>query len=271
MRVAIVGYGVMGHHHARICKALGHEVTTCDPFSPEADAERMWTCCEEFDAAIVAAPIQELVPEAIRAGDVRLLIEKPGAEEYRSLVIGLFDKDAWFGYVERFNPVVRELQERIGEVVTVKTERLGPAARSDVSPAIDLATHDLDILASLGLDTTPIVAMQRGGHLSALLECGTLEASHASPIKSRKITIYGAPHLHADLIEQRLWVDGMEISVSKHEPLMAQDAAFLRGEPCPVSIEQAAETLRIAEQLEAMCETDRSDPIPTSSTTSLAA
>jgi hypothetical protein len=268
MRVAIVGLGVMGRNHERVLRGLGHDVVTVDPaghadFASALDAD--WGLVR---SVIIATPRDHLVDRRIELGScgVRCLVEKPGAESPKALRRYLRPGD-WIGYTERFNPVVRELQARIGEVRSVHVERLGGPPRHPVSAAVDLATHDLDLLGMLGVDRTPIAVVGDEGHFSALLAGGSLTASHAHPTKRRRIVVTGYPTLEADLIQQRLWVEGVEVPIQRREPLADQDAAFLRGDPCPVSITQAAETLRLAQQLEGMCVTARSDPTtqPTSS------
>ena len=76
------------------------------------------------------------------------------------------------GHVERFNPAVGKLAEliaegRIGRVFRAHATRVGPlpCAIQDAGVAIDLATHDLDIMQFvLGRD---IIARLRGGRAAS--------------------------------------------------------------------------------------------------------
>lgn len=245
VRVAIVGLGVMGRNHHRVLKGLGHDVLTVDPLG-HADHDSATTVnWARVDAAIIATPVSELETFAgvMFQCDIPCLVEKPGPA---------YGPRDWIGYTERFNPVVRALAERIGEVRVVHTGRLGGGPRHPVSAAVDLATHDLDLLGMLGVARTPIASIGDEDDFCALLGGATVRVSHRFPVKRRRIQVIGTPTLEADLIEQRLWVDGIEVPVPKREPLIDQDEAFLRGDPSPVSPADAAETLRLALTLEEM-------------------
>lgn len=250
MRVAIVGLGVMGRNWYRVLRHCGVDTVTIDP-AGHADRKAMRGV--KADAWVIATPPEYLAACAHQA-EGPLLVEKPGAHDLPPCSVG---------YVERFNPAFCALQERIGDIVSVRTERLGPA-RLATSPVIDLATHDLDLLDALDLDRTPHAAHHHAGHSVALLECGILEASHLHSVKARRISVTGTPNLSADLIRQRVWVDGEEISVTKAEPLALQAQAFLDGY-LTVDEQSASETLRVAEVIDATgwespCATDRSVP-----------
>jgi len=58
------------------------------------------------------------------------------------------------GHIERFNPVVQEMKERIGEgtVHLIGIVRVGspiPSERVDTGVILDLAVHDIDIIRYL--------------------------------------------------------------------------------------------------------------------------
>ncbi len=61
------------------------------------------------------------------------------------------------GHIERFNPAIRNMRERInegelGELYQIATRRIGPFPEriQDVGVVMDLATHDLDLTAWVG-------------------------------------------------------------------------------------------------------------------------
>jgi siroheme synthase (precorrin-2 oxidase/ferrochelatase) len=67
VRVLIVGYGRMGHFHARTVLAAGDTPITLDTHAP---AEyKSWRTVGHIDAAIIACPIEHLYDHARRALD----------------------------------------------------------------------------------------------------------------------------------------------------------------------------------------------------------
>ena len=86
---------------------------------------------------LVEKPIATTLPDALRMRSAAL-------EAGRKLMVG---------HVERFNPAVEKLRElvaegRLGKVYRAHATRVGPLPTriQDAGVAIDLATHDLDIM-----------------------------------------------------------------------------------------------------------------------------
>lgn len=145
----------MGGFHRRVLMDLGLDVTTVDP-SPEAVADYLVVPRASFDVVCIAAPIDCLADEA--AGWVGhagwLLVEKPFAStltDAQVLADELDGQRVAVGYVERFNPQVRRLQELLYRepVESVVFHRHNPRPSADVG--LDLMSHDIDLAAFLGL------------------------------------------------------------------------------------------------------------------------
>ena len=95
----------------------------------------------------------------LAAADVNMLIEKPlaASTDDAELIIAACAGAgcaAAVGHVERFNPALLALREKLGEgqlgdVFLVATERVGPFPERvrDVGVVKDLATHDLDLVS----------------------------------------------------------------------------------------------------------------------------
>ena len=131
------------------------------------------------------------------------------------------------GHVERFNPAVGKLAEliaegRIGRVFRAHATRVGPlpARIQDTGVAIDLATHDLDIMQFvLGRDITRIYAEgSRCVHptqedmIACLLRfgddgpLGLLDVNWLTPEKRREMTVIGeGGMLSASYLTQDVW------------------------------------------------------------------
>jgi predicted dehydrogenase len=131
------------------------------------------------------------------------------------------------GHIERFNPAVGKLaglvgEGRIGRVFRAHATRVGPlpARIRDAGVAIDLATHDLDIMQLvLGRDITSVYAEgTRFSHptqedmITCLLRFGDqgpfglLDVNWLTPEKRRELTVIGeGGMLSASYITQDVW------------------------------------------------------------------
>lgn len=171
LRVGLIGLGSMGRHHARVIRATpGLDlVAVADPggdrFAVAGDLPVLGDVHAlidaGLDAAMVAVPTvyHEEVALALAEAGVATMVEKPIADsaEAGRRVAAAFEERGLVGavgYVERCNPALRALRERLdagelGQVYQVLTRRQGPfpARISDVGVVKDLATHDIDLTA----------------------------------------------------------------------------------------------------------------------------
>ncbi len=183
VRVGVIGLGSMGRHHARVIRATpGMElVAVADPVGdkfgvagdlqvlPDVDA----LIAAGLDAAVVAVPTvhHEDVALALAAAGVATMVEKPIAHsvEAGERVAAAFEAVGvvgCVGYVERCNPAVIAMRERIqqgllGEIYQITTSRQGPFPPriTDVGVVQDLATHDFDLTPWIaGSDYTRLTA-----------------------------------------------------------------------------------------------------------------
>lgn len=231
-RVALVGLGTMGRNHLRVLGELDDAelVGICD-----LDANAVETLSRKHSvpgytswdemyarekpvAVVVAVPTRfhiEAGMAAIERG-LHVLIEKPIAatlEEGRRLVDGAARAGVKLavGHVERFNPAVRELQRRLvanelGRLFQVHARRQGPfpARIRDVGVVIDLATHDLDVMAHLAGgavlrlygETEQRIHTEHEDILNALLKfdtglLGVLQVNWLTPTKVRELSVLG--------------------------------------------------------------------------------
>lgn len=155
MRALVVGHGRMGGFHRQALADLGHHVTTVDP-SPAASADHLAVPRGRFDVVCVACPISDLAEQAHRwvGHDGWLLIEKPMASTAAAAreLAGLLDgQRVAVGYVERFNPRVRELRARLEGHRLLRGEFTRWNDRPSVDLGIDLRAHDVDLARHLGV------------------------------------------------------------------------------------------------------------------------
>jgi predicted dehydrogenase len=169
-RVGVVGVGSIGKNHARIYSGLtGVEFSAIFDTNPETAAAvsqqfgvNAVTKLSEFarlvDVATVATPTADHYETGkflLREGK-HLLIEKPitqtpeQAQELvklareRSLILQV-------GHVERFNPVLSALEQRLTKPRFIESHRLSPYPfRSvEIGVVLDLMIHDLEIILHL--------------------------------------------------------------------------------------------------------------------------
>jgi predicted dehydrogenase len=258
---------------------------------------------EDLDLAVVAVPI-DLAPQAISAlleRKVPVLAEKPlattaaGAEELAQ-VANQNDTLLSVGYIERFNPAVQALRDELerqaaGRVYHVHARRLSPFPyRSGMAGvAIDVATHDIDVLrfitgaVPLRVYAETDVREGEGGEdlLCASLRyesgvTGLVESNWLTPTKVRRLTVTTERGMYdVDYLTQDLWLferasgdaewealgvmrganEGRTIrfALERREPLMIEHdrfiAAVLSDGPAPVSAEDAVDTLVVAEAI----------------------
>jgi predicted dehydrogenase len=298
LRIGVIGCGRMGAFHVRNYTGLdcARLVAVADP--DEASRRRAigdakvaeyanWRDLIEFgsgelDAVSIACPSElhaTVAIEALAAG-LHVLVEKPiattlpDALRMRGAAMEA-NRKLMVGHVERFNPAVAKLRQlvaegRLGTVYRAHTTRVGPLPTriQDTGVAIDLATHDLDVMQHvLGLTIHEIYAdggrfqhnsqedlltcLARFGEEGQAQTLGLLDVNWLTPEKKREIALIGENGmLRASYITQDVWFvesttaplqwDGLSMlrgdgegaavrfSLAKAEPLQAELEAFCR-------------------------------------------
>ena len=248
-RLAVIGAGAMGSNHIRVLQAMeGVELcAVSDNMKADAlrgtkrngfgavyaDAEEM-LAKERLDAVVVASPTathKGLALSALRRG-LAVLVEKPLASteaECQEILdaAARAGRPLMVGHIERFNPVVAKLKSSLdegflGDVYYIETVRSGPFPRrlygSRDGVVIDLAVHDLDLVAHLTGDLEQLYSHQirigdrkQDAYARVMLKTrkgvlGSSEFSWISPRKERRINVFGDKGmLLANMLDQELW------------------------------------------------------------------
>ena len=292
LRVAVIGAGQMGAFHIETYERLPEAelVAVADPDEVGARAvigrrpvswDADWRSTlerAEVEAVVIAAPSEmhcEIGLAALDAGK-HVLVEKPIATSLPdALRMASAARSAQLklmvGHVERFNPAVAKVRElisegRLGRVYRAHSERVGPLPMriKDAGVAIDLATHDVDIMQHvLEREITRVYAegtsFAHPSHediLSCLLRFsddgpyGLLDVNWLTPEKRRQLTLIGeggllrAHYITQDvhLVESASAMTGwkelalvrgdaegaaVRFALPKVEPLKAEAAAFV--------------------------------------------
>jgi predicted dehydrogenase len=208
----------------------------------------------DVDAVSVAAPSElhaEISLAALEAGK-HVLVEKPIATRLddalrMAATARRVGRKLMVGHVERFNPAVGKLAEliaegRIGRIFRAHATRVGPLPTRirDAGVAIDLATHDLDIMQCvLQKDITSVYAEgTRFSHptqedmITCLLRFGDdgpfglLDVNWLTPEKRREISVIGeGGMLSASYITQDVW-----LTETADAPTGWEELARMRGD-----------------------------------------
>jgi predicted dehydrogenase len=243
VRLAIVGAGIMGGHHARIARTTpGADVTVVvdrdvdkgrqlasyvgAEYQPSLDGLR-----DKADAAIVSVPTaaHAEVGAVLLESGLDVLIEKPIAatvEEAKNLVATAENTDRilMVGHVERFNPAVIELRRHVAGLIHIDVKRVGPySPRIPTGVALDLMIHDVDLVSSFaGGQPVQIAAVTHRirSDTEDVATCiltfetgvsAVLTASRVSQSKQRLIELTQRDNvIVADLIRQQVTVHRVE-------------------------------------------------------------
>lgn len=232
LKAAVIGAGSMGYNHVRVYAEMDtvELVAVADPspaaarrvartyrLAPYSDYRQMLDR-EKPELVSVAVPTHqhaEVASEAILRG-VHVLVEKPLAstlDQGRRLIESARSHGVrlMVGHIERFNPAIREIKQRLGRaelgrIFQVHSRRLSafPNRIQDVGVVLDLATHEIDSMRSiLGAEVERVFAeIERKAHshcedlLSGLLRftngvIGVLDVNWLTPTKVRQLAVLG--------------------------------------------------------------------------------
>ena len=231
LKVAVIGVGTMGKHHARVYSSLDNceLVAVSDVGKEAADAVASQFSCksytdykemlekENLEAVSIAVPTKlhfDVASYCINLG-LHVLIEKPitlTVDEGKKLVELAKEKGITLtvGHIERFNPAVIELKKIVdrgdlGEINSVIARRVGimPPRIKDANILVDLAVHDIDVISYL-LGEEPVSVSHSSGnalldtredHAELFLQyskaSGFIQANWITPIKIRTLAVTG--------------------------------------------------------------------------------
>ena len=169
-RVAVIGVGHLGKHHARILASLpgvelvavvdtnrarAEEIAAANGTRALFDAREL---LGQVDAVTIAVPTErhrEVALPFLKSG-VPALVEKPIArslEEADQLIEAAADAGVVLavGQTERFNPALAAARPLITDPRFIEVHRLGtfPERSLDIDVVFDLMIHDLDVVLSV--------------------------------------------------------------------------------------------------------------------------
>ncbi|MCC6644855.1 MAG: Gfo/Idh/MocA family oxidoreductase [Polyangiaceae bacterium] len=296
LKLCVIGLGNMGRNHVRAL-ASDARAALVGVSDPSLDARercplprgarvyddwRRMLDRERPDGVVVAVPADRHVEvaKAALARGAHALVEKPiatteaGARELMAAATE-HRRRLMVGHIERFNPAVRELARQLaggdaGRIVQLEARRHSPyRARVDhVGVAIDLATHDLELMHFLTgarvtrahAETRRVSADTREDMMCGLLRfetgaIGLLDVSWMAPAKRRELSVVTErARFDVDYLAQTLVVGRGDhvrrVDVERAEPLRGELDAFLdcveHDAPPLVGAAEGLEALRVA-------------------------
>lgn len=308
LRTGVVGVGHMGVNHARIYAELASCTLTALYDQNHDAAQRIARkyrthaaqSLEEFarlvDAATICTPTithYEIGAYLLEQGK-HLLIEKPIAEtpiQARALSELAASRSCVLqvGHIERFNPVLTALENKLRNPRFLEVTRLSPYPNrsTDIGVVLDLMIHDIEIILHIvrapivSMDPVGIAVLSKGEDIANVrfrFEGGcvaNVTASRISRDTIRKIRVFQEnAYLSLDYQKQdgvmyvlRDGAKGKEIvrdkvEIQRGEPLKIELEAFLQcareGARPKVSGHEAADALDIA--LEITRRIEEADP-----------
>jgi predicted dehydrogenase len=170
VRVAVIGVGALGKHHARILAQLpgaelvgvvdinekrAHEIAGLVNVPAATDASAMMG---RVDAVTVAVPTESHLKVALPflQRGTPVLVEKPlarDAGEAQQMIDAAAASGAVLavGHTERYNPAVAAVRPLLDHPRFIEVHRLGtfPDRSLDIDVVFDLMIHDLDVVLSI--------------------------------------------------------------------------------------------------------------------------
>jgi len=228
IKVAVLGTGSLGQHHARIYSELHADGQVEFTGIYDLDAETARKIAEKhklhvFNSVAEAAASDALnivtpttthfdLAKQLLAQGKHVLVEKPMTDssgQAAELIQIAQQKNCVLqvGHVERFNPVFTFLQSIATEPRFIECHRLSPfpARSTDIGVVLDLMIHDLDVV--LAFVKSPVTSVDGVGipvlsksedianvRLRFANGCvANLTASRVSPERMRKIRVFSGP------------------------------------------------------------------------------
>lgn len=223
VKLAVVGVGALGQHHARILSTMpdvqlvgvvdsreqqGREIAARHGTQWFASPDQVLSLVQGVVVAVPTLYHEEIGLPFLEAG-IPVLMEKPLANSLQAAQA--LQRMAAFrrtilqvGHVERFNPAFELLQQKIDRPLYIRAQRVSPYTfrSTDIGVVHDLMIHDIDLVLALTGDSITSVdafgAVTFGPHEDmavARLKTSSgiiadITASRMSPVADRTIQVF---------------------------------------------------------------------------------
>jgi predicted dehydrogenase len=287
LKAGVIGVGHIGREHARVY-SLFPQVEFVGVNDIDLDVskrvayqynnkpfESVEEMADQCDIVSVSTPTNthfEIASFFLNRGK-HVLVEKPitdDTEQARALVKLAREKKVILqvGHIERFNPALRALEQKLTRPQFIEAHRLSPypGRSTDIGVVLDLMIHDLEIILHLvrspiaAIDSVGVAVLSKGEDIANArirFENGcvaNITTSRISPEKLRKIRVFqDDTYLSLDYQAQngeiykkvKSQIQRENITVEKDEPLRLEIASFVecvmaKSEPLVGGVQGAA-------------------------------
>jgi len=277
LRVAVIGVGHLGKHHARILAALpgveliavvdtnrarAEEIAAAHQTRPLFDARDLDGQVDAVTIAVPTAIHRDIARPFLDAG-IAALVEKPLARslaEADDLIAAAGRSHAILavGHTERFNPAVAAARRFLRDPRFIEVHRLGtfPERSLDIDVVFDLMIHDLDVVLSLvasdveAVDAVGVpVLTSRVDIANARLRfangcIANLTASRISRDRVRKIRFFQpSAYVSIDYAAQKLEIYRLETGGGPAPSIHGGDVAVENEEPLRLELADFADAV----------------------------
>lgn len=223
LKVGIVGVGQFGQNHARIlcqsdkCEFVGlydqnkkrtkgiSEKLGCKAFNSFDD---LISECDALVIVVTTLSHFELAKKALEKG-IHVFIEKPITETLAQAeeLLKIADKQSLkiqVGHIERFNPIVAEMEDKIKNPIFIECHRIAPFTPrgTDIPVVLELMIHDIDLILAFCKSEVKQISASGSGVMTKSIDIANariefedgavanITASRISMKRSRKLRIF---------------------------------------------------------------------------------
>ena len=223
LKVGIIGVGQFGQNHARIlqqsdkCEFVGlydKDKKRADEVALRIDAksfpdfDSLLDECDALVNVVTTISHYELSKKALEKG-IHVFIEKPITSELWQAeeLVKIADErnlKIQVGHIERFNPIVLEMEDKIKKPIFLECHRIAPFTPrgSDVPVVLELMIHDIDLILSFVKSKVKQINASGAGVMTKSIDIANaridfedgavanVTASRISMKRSRKLRIF---------------------------------------------------------------------------------
>jgi predicted dehydrogenase len=223
IKIGVVGVGQFGQNHARIlrnsdfCEFVGFydkDKKRSREIADNIDArafnsfDELIANCDALVNVVTTISHHELAKKALQKG-LHVFIEKPitsNLEEAQELLQIAADQGLKIqvGHIERFNPIVLEMADKIKDPIFIERHRIGPFTPrgTDVPVVLELMIHDIDLILAFIKSKVKQISASGAGVLTKSIDIANariefedgavanVTASRISLKRSRKLRIF---------------------------------------------------------------------------------
>ncbi len=223
LKVGIVGVGQFGQNHARIlsesdkCEFVGlydwrperaREIAEKINAKAFESFEALISECDALVVVVTTISHFELAEKALKNG-IHVFIEKPITETLQQAeeLLEIARKDnlkIQVGHIERFNPIVSEMEDKIKDPIFMECHRIAPFTPrgTDIPVVLELMIHDIDLILAFCKSEVKHISASGSGVMTKSIDIANariefedgavanITASRISMKRSRKLRIF---------------------------------------------------------------------------------